>query len=109
MQIELFIDGEKKVFTAPFIPLKAKRKYLEVQARAEEREGKPTTKEIIEEDNEIMSILTDVVFKNEFTIEELLNGASQEYIDSKLNEAIFGIKPKQQKDDQGNEKGEQQP
>src|SRR5690625_316565 len=104
MHIELIIDGNKKTFTAPFVPMMAKRKFLEVQVRAEERDKQPTSKELLEEDNEIMSILTDIIFQKQFTLEELFNGASQEYIDQKLHEGVFGIKPT--KDDEGNEKGE---
>lgn len=105
MQIELFIDGEKKLFTVPFVPMMAKRKFLEIQANAEEREDKLTSRELLEEDNEIMSILTEIIFQKQFTLEELFNGASQEYIDEKLQEGVFGIKPKKD-NDEGNEKGE---
>jgi hypothetical protein len=105
MHIELIIDGNKKTFTAPFVPMMAKRKFLEVQVRAEEREKNPTSKELIEEDNEVMSILTDIIFQKQFTLDELFNGASQEYIDQKLREGVFGIKPKKESDE-GNEKGE---
>ncbi|MYL41826.1 phage tail assembly chaperone G [Virgibacillus salexigens] len=109
MQIELIIDGEKKIFTAPFIPMLARRKYFEIQAKAEEREEreeKPTTKEILSEDDEIMSILTNVVFKDQFTINQLLEGASKTYVDGKLAEAVFGIAPKAKKEgNEGNEQG----
>jgi hypothetical protein len=101
MQIELHIDGKKKVFTAPFVPMLAKRKFLEIQAKAEQREGKPTSKELLEEDDAIFSILSDVIFKGQFTLEQLYEGASKEYLDEKLLEAIYGIKPKE-----GNEAGE---
>lgn len=100
MQIELYIDGEKKIFTAPFVPMLAKRKFLEIQAKAEQREDKPTSQELIAEDDAIFSILSDVVFKGQFTLEQLYEGASKEYLDEKLLEAIFGVKSKE-----GNEKG----
>lgn len=113
MQIELYIDGEKKVFTAPFVPMLAKRKYLEIEAKAEERleeEKKkgnenyvPSAKEQLEEENELLGILCDVVFQGQFTIEQLVNGASDEYVYSKLREAVFGEKPKNEEVDQGNE------
>ena len=108
MQIELTINGKNKKFTAPFVPMAAKRKYLELQAEAEEREEPLSFKEQLEEDNEILSILTDIVFKKQFTIDDLYEGASKEYIDQKLIEAVFDIKSKdqQKEDDQGNGKGE---
>lgn len=105
MQIELLIDGQKKKFTAPFVPMLAKRKFLEIEARIEERTEPLPLKEQIAEDDEIFAILTDIVFKNQFTLEQLFEGASKEYIDQKLTEAIFGIKPKKQ-DDEGNDQGE---
>ncbi|MDY7044035.1 hypothetical protein RVS70_07425 [Virgibacillus sp. M23] len=107
MQIELYIDGQKKIFTAPFVPMLARRKYFEIQAKAEEREENPTTKELLAEDDDIMSILTNVVFKDQFTIDQLLNGASKKYVDEKLAEAVFGVKPKTNREgNEGNEKGE---
>lgn len=106
MQIELFIDGEKKAFTAPFVPMMAKRKYLELQAKAEQRKEPLPIQEQIAEDDEYLAILSDIVFRNQFTVEDLYNGASKEYIDQKLIEAIFDVKPGSEKgDDEGNEKG----
>lgn len=107
MQIELYINGEKKVFTAPFVPMLAKRKFLEIQAAAEERKEPLSVKEQLEEDDAVLSILSDIVFNKQFTIEELYKGASKEYIDAKLFEAIYGVKPDEVKkeDGQGNDKG----
>jgi|SRR5690625_4819452 len=111
MQIELYIDGEKKIFTTPFVPQLAKRKYLEIMAKAEEKaEGNehyiPSFKEQLEEENELLGILCDVVFNGQFTIEQLIAGASDDYIYSKLSEAVFG-KPKEEKVlmSEGNEVG----
>ena len=100
MQIELYIDGEKKIFTAPFVPMLAKRKYYELQAKIEENEKELTPKEVLKEDDEYFSILTDIVFKGQFTLEQLYEGASAEYLREKMLEIIFGVKPKE-----GNEKG----
>lgn len=94
MQIELYIDGEKKTFTTPFTPMLAKRKYFELQAKAEKREEQPTFEEQLQEEDEMNSILSDIVFKGQFTLEQLYEGASQEYVFQKLTEAIYGIKPK---------------
>lgn len=110
MQIELYIDGEKKVFTAPYVPMLAKRKYLEIMARTEEKQKanenyEPSFKEQLEEENELLSILSDVIFKGQFTIEQLVSGASDEYVYSKLREAVFGEKPENEEDDSGNEMG----
>jgi len=107
MQIELYIDGKKKLFTVPFVPMLAKRKFLEIEARAEKREEPVSKQEQLEEDDEVLSILSDVVFKGQFTIEQLYEGASKEYVDEKLMEAVFGIKPKKKnEDDEGNDQGE---
>lgn len=104
MQIELYIEGKKKTFTVPFVPMLAKRKYYEIQARIEEKNENPTTKEILEEDNEFYSILSDIVFKGQFTLEQLYEGADEKYLQKKMSEAIFGIKPKE--DVEGNKEGE---
>lgn len=102
MQIELVINDEEKIFSVPYVPQLAKRKYLEIMAQAEEREGHPTVKEQIEEEDAMYSILSDVVFKGQFTLDDLFKGASHEYNESKLQEAIFGKKTK------GKEKGNEQ-
>lgn len=104
MQIELLIDGEKKTFTAPFTPLLARRKYFEIMARSEQRKEQPTFEEQLREDDEIYSILSDIVFKGQFTLEQLYEGASQEYIFEKLTEAIYGIKPKNKKEENDKKK-----
>lgn len=101
MQIELYIDGEKKIFTTPFVPMLAKRKYLELMAKAEQEKDDPSYKQQLEEENELMSILTDVIFKGQFTIEQLYKGASDEYVYDKLHEAIYGKKV----EDEGNRQG----
>jgi hypothetical protein len=107
MKIELYIDGKKKVFTAPFVPMLAKRKFLELEAKAEQRENQPSKQDLLDEDDEMLSILSDVVFKNQFTIEQLYEGASKEYVDEKMLEAVFGIKPSDKKEgEEGNEQGE---
>lgn len=87
----------------------AKRKYLEIEAAAEAKVKEnehyfPSAQEQLEEDDEMISILSDVVFKGQFTVEQLYNGASGEYIYGKLREAVFG-KPKTE-GNEGNEKGE---
>lgn len=105
MHIDLMIGGEKQTFSVPFVPMLAKRKYYEIQANAEERTEQPTVRELIQEDNEMLSILTDVVFKGQFTIEQLLSGASKQYIDRKLEEAIFGLTTKKKEQEEGNGKG----
>lgn len=114
MKIELYIDGEKKLFTAPVAPMLAKRKYLEITAKAEEKarktkeEGKnyyPSSQDQIDEDDEMLSILSDTVFDGQFTVEQLYKGASNDYIYGKLYEAVFG-KKKENEGDEGNEQGE---
>lgn len=100
MQIELFIDGENKIFTAPFVPMLAKRKYLELRAKDEAA----TFEELIQDDDAHVSILVDVIFKNQFTVEQVYEGASEEYVSSKLREAVFGIK--KESNEEGNSPGE---
>lgn len=93
MQIEILIDGEKKTFVASVVPMLARRKFLEIQAKEEEyleKHGKIPAKKQIEFENEIVSILVDIVFKNQFTAEQLLGGVSDDYFNTKLSEAIFG-------------------
>lgn len=110
MQIELYIDGEKKIFTTPYVPMLAKRKYLELQAKIEQREHTPSAQELIEENDEMFSILSDIVFGGQFTLEDLYKGADEDYVFNKLAEAIYGIKhgdKKKKEDEEGNEqKGE---
>lgn len=111
MQIELYIDGEKKLFTAPYVPMLAKRKYLEISAKAEANAKEagneyylPSVEEQIAEDDEMIGILANVVFDGQFTVEQVYKGASNEYVYKKLSEAVFG-KPKENKGDEGNQKG----
>jgi len=107
MKIELMIENKKQTFTVPFTPLLARRKYYELMAELEAKNGEvePTPKDILEEDDELYSILSDVVFQKQFTLENLYAGASKEYLDGKLREAIFGTKPKKESEE-GNETGE---
>src|SRR5690625_2940551 len=101
MQIEILIDGEKKTFVASVVPMLARCKFLEIQAAEEEyleEHARIPANKQIEFENEMINILVDVVFKNQFTAEQLLNGVSDEYFDKKLAEAIFG------KVDSGNER-----
>lgn len=110
MKIELYIDGEKKLFTVPFSPHLAKRKYFEIEAMAEERANKekeagndnytPSAQDKLDEEDALMSILSDVVFKGQFSTDQLYEGASAEYVQKKLAEAVFGIKS-----DMGNDEG----
>jgi len=106
MNFELYIDGEKKIFTTPVVPMLARRKYLEIMTKAEEKEKDknyiPTTQEQMEEENEFVGILANVVFAGQFTVEQVFAGASYEYVLEKLREACFG-KPKENKE--GNQTG----
>lgn len=103
MQIELYIDGEKKIFTTPFVPMLAKRKYYELMARTEQYEGEPSIQQQLEEETEMVAILADIVFGGQFTVEDVFKGASQEYVYEKLREAVFGKQKKEE--NQGNEPG----
>ncbi len=110
MQFELYIDGEKKTFTAPFVPMLARRKYLELEAAVEKKIKEnenytPSRQEELEEETEMISILCDVVFQGQFTVDQVFNGAEFEYVFSKLQEAVWGKKTTK-KDDEGNDLGE---
>lgn len=111
MQIELYIDGEKKVFTTPYTPMLAKRKYLELEARSEKKRSEakengkvyvPSAQEQLEEDDELVGLLADVIFGGQFTVNQAYEGAENDYIYKKLHEAIFGIK---EEGEQGNNQG----
>lgn len=96
MKIELYIDGEKKLFATPFVPMLAKRKYLEIVAKSQEKgneEYVPTAQEQLDEDDEMIGILSDVVFGGQFTLQQAYLGATNEYNYAKLREAVFGDKP----------------
>lgn len=105
MKINLVIDGQKKTFTTPFIPMLARRKYYELMAKIEDQDPneQPTPQQILDEEDELHSILPDVVFNKQFTLEQLYTGASKEYVDQKLKEAIFGEKTEEV--EEGNEQG----
>lgn len=109
MKIELYIDGEKKTFTTPFVPMLAKRKYLEYEAKLEKKaeDGVAATAvSKIDEIDEMCMILSDIVFDNKFTPEQLIAGASEDYLYEKTAEAVFGIKqPKKKEIEEGNEQG----
>jgi hypothetical protein len=91
MIIKLQIDNEEKTFTTPFVPMLAKRKWLEYQADESNQESP-------EEYDKTISILTDIVFKNQFSLDELYSGASEPYVMDKLREAIYGKKPEYEED-----------
>lgn len=108
MKIELVIDGKEKVFTTQYVPHLAKRKYLKIQATEEEKVKKdenyfPSTKEQMDQEDEIIGILADVVFGGQFTVEQAYEGASEDYIYKKIREAVFG---EPSEDEEGNDQGE---
>ncbi|QGH35132.1 hypothetical protein GI584_14240 [Gracilibacillus salitolerans] len=103
MKIDLVIDGKTKTFTTPFVPMLARRKYFELMSKIEDSEEEtPTHQQLLDEEDELNSILSDIVFSKQFTLEQLYAGASKQYADEKLNEAISG----KIKSEKGNEKGE---
>jgi len=110
MQIDILIDGEKKTFTVSQVPMLARRKFLEIQAREEEileeRVNIPA-KTRIELENEMINILVETVFNNQFTAEQLMNGVSDDYFDEKLSEAVFGKIEEKDKREEGNDQGKQ--
>ena len=59
MKIELDINDEKKLFTVPYVPMLARRKYYELQAEIEEKEGQPTTRELLDEDDDCLLYTSD--------------------------------------------------
>ena len=106
MKIEIYIDGEKKQFVAQFVPMLARRKYLEIEAQMEELKDQVKPQNILDEQLEFASLLADVIFKGQFTTDQLFEGVEAEYFKKKLNEAIFGTKPLDEEvDDKGNQSG----
>jgi len=92
MKIELIIDGKEKLFTTDMIPMLAKRKYMKLQANAEEKikNNEYTTQTQLDEEDELVGILANVIFKGQFTPDQVYEGASDDYVYSKVQEAIFG-------------------
>jgi len=93
MEITILIDGEEKTFKTGLVPMLARRKFMEIQAEEEEileQDGSIPAKKQIEFENRIASIITDVVFDSQFTVDQLLNGVTDEYFSEKLAEALFG-------------------
>lgn len=106
MQIDIEIEGKKKTFVVSTVPMLARRKFIEIQAKEEEilkEQHSIPAKQQIELENEMVNILVDIVFKNQFTADQLLAGVSDEYFDNKLSEAVFGVKTKE--NEEGNEQG----
>lgn len=111
MHIEIRIDGELKTFTAPIVPVLAKRMYLKIEAENEKKgeNYRPTAQQQLDEETEMASILADVVFEGKFTVDQLFNGVSDGYLYKKIREAVFGEAPANTEtkvDDEGNLKGE---
>lgn len=112
MKIELKIDGEYKIFTTDIVPNRAKRNYLKIQAETEKKIEKdenyfPSAQEQMDEEDEIFGILAYTVFNGQFTVDQLHDGAEEEYIYQKVREAVFG-EPKESdnEDEEGNDQGE---
>ncbi|MBT2600943.1 MULTISPECIES: hypothetical protein [unclassified Oceanobacillus] len=109
MKIELYIDGEKRLFMTPYVPQLAKRKYLEITAKTEEKAKQqgdsysPSAQDQLDEEDEMVGILANIVFGGQFTVEQVYLGASDKYVYEKLAEAVFG---KKKENDEGNVKGE---
>lgn len=111
MKIELRIDGEDKVFTTPYVPVLAKRKYLKIQSEAEKRVEKdenyfPSAQEQLDEEDEIVGILANIVFGGQFTVNQVYEGTSEDYMYGKIREAIFGD-PEETDDEDGEEGNDQ--
>lgn len=107
MKIELKIDGEEKIFTTDYVPHLAKRKYLKIQSDEEKKVNKdenyfPSTQEQMDQEDEILGILADVVFDGQFTVNQVYEGASEDYNYQKVREAVFG---EPSGDDEGNDQG----
>lgn len=108
MQITIEINDEEKTFYTSKVPVIARRKYFEVMAKSEEKaleneDYQPTIQEQLDEEFEFAGILADIIFKGQFTTEQLLEGVDNDYFYAKLREAVFGEKPKES--NEGNIKG----
>lgn len=98
------IDGKEKLFTAEIVPMLAKRTYMKIQAEAEAlTEDEYTTQHKIDEEDALVGMLANVVFKGEFTPDQVFEGATDEYVYGKIREAVFGIvEEPAQEDEEGN-------
>lgn len=106
MNIELLIDGEKKIFNTPIVPMLAKRKYMAIMAETEKKAKEDefysqSYQDALDEEDELAGVLANVVFGGQFTVDQLYAGASDEYVYEKLHEAVFGKKAENQGNSQG--------
>ncbi|WP_306009341.1 phage tail assembly chaperone G [Bacillus sp. MMSF_3328] len=69
MRIELMKDGEKKIFTAPFIPSRAFRKLLGLKKELTNFDNLTP-----EELDEVMGIIVTGIFQDKFTLDDLYDG-----------------------------------
>ncbi|RDW17636.1 hypothetical protein CWR48_14070 [Oceanobacillus arenosus] len=107
MQIKIEINDEEQTFYTPKVPVSAKRKYLEVMAKSEEKAKDnenyvSTYQDQLDEEFELAGVLADVVFKGQFTVEQLFDGVESDYLYEKLAEAVFG---KKKEGNEGNNQG----
>ncbi|ADU30978.1 phage tail assembly chaperone G [Evansella cellulosilytica] len=88
-------EGEfvTKTYTTPFVSMLARRKYLEMEVD----KGFDMNNLKPEQMDEVYSLLPNIVFHNQFTLEDLYKGADQTYIFEKLFEMLYGINPEEQR------------
>ena len=109
MKIELIIDGKETLFTTDFVPMLAKRKYMKLQAKAEKKikENNYTSQDQLDEEDELVGVLANVIFKGQFTPEQVYEGATDAYVYEKIQEAVFGKQDEPTEEaETGNNQGE---
>lgn len=103
MQIDILIDGEKKTFVTDIVPMRAKMRFLNVRKQEEAllEQGLITAEKQIEFTYELADILATTIYKEKFTVDQLIDGVTDDYFNNKLAEAIFG----EMEEQKGNESG----
>ncbi|KZR60386.1 phage tail assembly chaperone G [Pseudobacillus badius] len=84
MKLPLMINGEERIFVAPFIPARILRKLLEMQTRIN------LDKMTIDETDEVVGLICDA-FGNQFTIDEYWDGVAAEDFNDNLLEFMMHV------------------
>jgi hypothetical protein len=81
--LTLLIDGEEKTFTIPFVSGLVWRKWIELQAKAEDLQNLT-----LNELDEFASLVV-MAFKNQFTLEQFYDGIPFEKVMSTIEELFL--------------------
>lgn len=95
MRIVLNLDGEEKIYVAPFIPARAFRKVLELKHY-------DLTNLDSEQLDELVGIIVNTIFKNQFTIDEFYDGLPAKELIPSIEKIIFEVAGDNAGEDVGN-------